>query len=139
MDGFCSQLIAEERIRKALKEGQFENLEGAGRPLPPDEALNLPPELRMAYRVLKNSGFCPAEIVEEREISRAIDLLEQLTDERERLAQIQKLNVMISRMNMRRNRPVNLELHDEYYRRVVEKVRVSPANGLQGSTDSRTP
>lgn len=120
-----SQLIAEDRIRQAQEEGKLDNLEGEGKPLPPDEALTVPEELRMAYRILKNSGYVPQEIAEEREISCAIDLLEQMGDEGERCRQIQKLNVMILKMNERRRRPVQLEGTDDYYRRIVEKVRVA--------------
>ena len=121
---FVSQVIAEERIRQAQEEGKFDNLEGAGRPLKPDGTENLPPELRMAFRVLKNAGYVPAEIAEEREITQAIELLSTMEDEQERYRQMQKLNVMIMRMNERRGRPVNLEA-DDYYGRIVEKVRVA--------------
>ena len=121
---FVSQVIAEERIRQAMEEGKFDNLEGAGKPLRPDGTENLPPELRMAFRVLKNAGYVPAEIAEEREISRAVELLSTMEDEQERYRQLQKLNVMIMKMNERRGRPVNLEA-DDYYGRIVEKVRVA--------------
>jgi len=120
-----SQIVAEGRIQQAIKEGRFDNLECAGKPLPPDEAEKLPPDLRMAYRMLKNSGYVPAEIVEEREIVRTIDLLEQMEDEGERYRQMQKLNVMIMKMNERRGRPVNLEVSDDYHRRIIEKVRLA--------------
>ncbi len=120
-----SQIVAEDRIKRAIKEGKFDNLECAGKPLPPDEAMNLSPELRMAYRMLRNSGYVPAEITEEREITRIIDLLEYMEEEGERYRQMQKLNVMIMRMNERRGRPVNLEAEDTYYQRIVEKVRLA--------------
>lgn len=38
MDSFY---IAEERIKKALEEGVFDNLPGAGKPLPKDELESL--------------------------------------------------------------------------------------------------
>ena len=120
-------LIAEDLIRRAQEEGKFDDLDGMGQPLRPDEAQNLPVELRMAYRVLKSSGYVPSEIAEEREITRAIDLLADMEDERERYLQVQKLNVMILKMNERRQRPVNLDGSGEYYRRIVEKVRIAEA------------
>jgi hypothetical protein len=118
-------VIAEELIRKAEKEGKFEDLEGMGRPLAPDEAANLPPDLRMAYRILKSSGHLPAEVLEEKEINTAIDLLESMEDEQERYRQVQKLNVMVMQMNERRARPVTLDTSSDYYRRIVEKVRLA--------------
>lgn len=120
-----SQIVSEEKIRRAIKEGQFENLEGRGKPLRPDDAEHLPPDLRMAYRVLRNSGYVPAEITEEREITRMIDLLEHMEDEGMRYRQIQKLNIMITQMNERLGRPVQLEGTGEYYRRIVEKVKIA--------------
>jgi hypothetical protein len=50
-------LVAEEKILEAQREGAFDNLPGSGRPLPPDDEADLPPELRMAYKILKNSGY----------------------------------------------------------------------------------
>lgn len=120
-----SQIVSEDHIKRAIKDGKFDNLEGMGQPLKPDEAENLPPELRMAYRVLKSSGYVPAEIAEEKEILRTIDLLAHLEDEGERYQQMQKLNVMIMKMNERRNRPVHLDDSSEYYRLIVEKVRIA--------------
>lgn len=122
-----SQIVSEDKIKRAIKEGKLDDLEGMGRPLPPDEAMNLPAELRMAYRMLKNSGYVPAEIAEEREIIRTIDLLEHMEDEGERYRQMQKLDVMIMKMNEKRGRPLNIEATDEYYRRIVEKVRLAEA------------
>ncbi|WP_338669145.1 DnaJ family domain-containing protein [Pseudodesulfovibrio methanolicus] len=118
-------IIAEELIRKAEKEGKFEDLEGMGQPLAPDEAANLPPDLRMAYRILKSSGHLPPEVLEEKEINTAIDLLESMEDEQERYRQVQKLNVMIMQMNERRRRPITLDTSSDYYRRIVEKVRLA--------------
>lgn len=120
-----SYLVAEDHIRRALREGKFDNLDGMGKPLPRDEAEDLPPELRMAYRILKSSGYVPAEIAEEKEIMSAIDLLSHMKDEGERYRQMQKLNVMIMKMNERRGRPVNLDDSSEYYRLIVEKVRIA--------------
>jgi type II secretory pathway component PulJ len=50
-------LIAEEKILEAQREGLFDNLPGSGKPLPPDDDARFPPELRMAYKILKNSGY----------------------------------------------------------------------------------
>jgi hypothetical protein len=50
-------LVAEEKIREAQREGAFDNLPGAGKPLCLDDEANVPPEMRMAYKILKNSGY----------------------------------------------------------------------------------
>ncbi|BCS89324.1 DnaJ family domain-containing protein [Pseudodesulfovibrio sediminis] len=132
-----SQIVSEDLIKRAIKEGKFDNLEGKGQPLKPDEAQNLPPELRMAYRVLKNSGYVPAEIAEEQEITRTIDLLAYMKDEGERYQQIQKLNIMIMKMNEKRGRTVHLDGSEEYYRRIVEKVRIAEQRFGQTETKEK--
>jgi hypothetical protein len=50
-------LIAEGKIREAQAEGCFDHLPGAGRPLLLEDLSRLPPDARMAYTILKNSGF----------------------------------------------------------------------------------
>jgi hypothetical protein len=48
--------IVEDLIKKAQRDGQFDNLPGAGKPLPPDEFAHYPEDIRMVMRILKNSG-----------------------------------------------------------------------------------
>lgn len=67
--------LAEENIRQAAERGEFDNLPGAGKPLQLDDDRNVPPELRVGYRILKNSGFLPPEIQLQRELRSAEDLL----------------------------------------------------------------
>jgi hypothetical protein len=66
---FGFDAIAEKRIRDAMDRGEFDDLPGAGRPLELNEDPLVPPEVRMAYRVLKNAGIVPAEILQRREIA----------------------------------------------------------------------
>jgi len=49
--------VAEQKIQEALQAGKFDNLPGAGEPLAMEDLSHLPPEMRMAYTILKNSGF----------------------------------------------------------------------------------
>jgi hypothetical protein len=52
--------IAERRIKDAIDAGVFDNLKGAGKPL--DEGDNnpyVPEDLRVAFKVLANSGYAP--------------------------------------------------------------------------------
>ena len=76
-------LIAENKIRAALHEGAFEDLPGEGKPLPPDSDANVPEDLRMGYRVLKNAGVLPVEVEMRKQILRLGDLLRACTDDRE--------------------------------------------------------
>lgn len=67
--------MAEANIQAAAKRGIFDNLPGRGKPLPADEARNVPAELRAGYRLLKNAGFIPQEVANAREIRDLRDLL----------------------------------------------------------------
>jgi hypothetical protein len=49
--------VAERKIEEALAEGQFDKLPGMGRPLRFADLSHLPPDMRMAYTILKNSGY----------------------------------------------------------------------------------
>ena len=57
--GFDLAAIAEERIQAAIRRGELDNLPGAGKPLPLDDDLLVPPEARIANRILKNAGLVP--------------------------------------------------------------------------------
>jgi DnaJ family protein C protein 28 len=59
---------AEEQIRRAMEEGQFDNLPGKGKPLNLDENPYEDPEWRMAHHILHNSGFSLPWIETRREI-----------------------------------------------------------------------
>ncbi|MEJ4047466.1 DUF1992 domain-containing protein [Erwinia sp. SLM-02] len=59
--------LAEKHILAALREGELDNLPGAGHPLQLDDDSHVPPELRAGYRLLKNSGYLPPELEMRRE------------------------------------------------------------------------
>ena len=52
----------ENKIRKAMAEGEFDNLPGKGKPLDLSKDRLVPEHLRTAYHILKNAGFVPEEI-----------------------------------------------------------------------------
>ena len=62
--------LAENRIREAMEQGEFDNLPGAGQPISLEEYFNTPEELRMAYSVLKNANCRPHEVELLNEIAR---------------------------------------------------------------------
>ena len=117
--------IAEERIREAMQRGDFADLPGKGKPLRLEDDSKIPSDLRMAYKILKNAGYVPEEIELLKQINSTRDLLKHCSDEKEKYQQIQKLNLLITRMNMRRARPVNLEQDQVYYEKVVDRVKIN--------------
>ncbi len=64
------EIIAERKIEEAMEEGAFDNLPGAGKPLPMDEEWFVPPEMRPAIRLLKSAGVLPDWLERAREIER---------------------------------------------------------------------
>jgi hypothetical protein len=59
------EIIAERKIEEAISRGEFDNLPCAGRPLHDDIDPLLPPEARMAWRILRNAEIQPAELARE--------------------------------------------------------------------------
>jgi len=51
--------LVEEQIRKARERGDFDNLEGTGKPVDLSENPFEPADMRMALRILKNNDFTP--------------------------------------------------------------------------------
>lgn len=68
-------MLAEKRIEQARDAGAFDNLPGAGKPLPEEDLCLIPEEERVAYRILKNAGYMPPELALHRQ---AVDLAMRL-------------------------------------------------------------
>ncbi len=83
--------IAEMKIREAIENGELENLPGKGKPLELDNLSFLPAELRMAYRIIKNSGLVPVEISLNKDMDTLKKKIEESTDEKERKCLKRKL------------------------------------------------
>lgn len=65
--------LVEKKIRDAMSEGEFDDLQGKGQPLNLDENPFEDPTMRTAHRLLRNNGFTLAWITERNEIETAID------------------------------------------------------------------
>ncbi len=117
------EALVEERIKKAQKKGEFDNLEGANKPLKFDDQ-NIPQELRLATKILKNSGFLPPEIELKKQITSTQQLLEQAqVDSPERLKIQKKLNYLITKLNTARgDRPLSSMVSDTYRENIVKKM-----------------
>lgn len=118
------RLIAERKIAKAIRDGTL-NIEGwKGRPLPMEDDHLVPEDLKMAYKILKNSGFLPPEIEAKKEIHKLEEMIAQTEDEHVRIKQIKKLDFLLIKLNSQRNRPIIMEQDGKYQRKVVEKITV---------------
>lgn len=54
--------LAEQRIQEAMRNGEFQDLAGHGKPLELEDLSRVPEELRMSYKLLKNAGVVPEEL-----------------------------------------------------------------------------
>jgi hypothetical protein len=60
--------LVEQRILDGMSKGMFDNLRGAGRPLNLDDDAFVPPELKMAFRMLRSTGLAPLWVEMNKEI-----------------------------------------------------------------------
>ena len=59
--GMMSWLV-EQRIQESMRNGEFRDLPGHGKPLELEDLSGVPEELRMSFKIMKNSGLVPEEI-----------------------------------------------------------------------------
>ena len=74
-------LLAEQRIEEAMRDGAFDDLPGAGKPLELADDRLVPEESRAAYRLLKNAGFVPPELETRREMADLQRLLATVSED----------------------------------------------------------
>ncbi len=72
--------VAERRIKDAIDAGEFDNLEGMGRPLNLEDNPFVPEDMRAALKVLQNSGFAPDWMLLAQEIEADIERLRAAAD-----------------------------------------------------------
>lgn len=113
--------IAERRILEAIENGEFENLEGQGKPIVFEDETWIPEDLRMAYRFLKNSGCIPPELEMRNEIINISALMNTIDDDKERLKKIRELNFKLLKINLTRKKPLSFEDFPEYEGKFIDK------------------
>jgi hypothetical protein len=113
--------IVEERIRKAQQEGVFDNLPGAGKPLP-GEDMEIPEDIRLAYKVLKNADFIPPELELRKEIRSMQELLSGMPETGEKYKTLKKLNLLVMKLNAMRGANVQFDIPQQYLSPVTERL-----------------
>ena len=114
--------IAEKKIREAIDNGEFDDLPGKGKPLQLEDDRHLPQDIRLAHKILKNADCLPPELELRKEIFTIEELLDGVTDTKEKYRQIKKLNYLIMKLNMSRRSSLDLEKNQVYYEKLVEKM-----------------
>jgi DnaJ-like protein len=116
---FILDVIAEERIARALAAGEFDDLPGAGKPVELDDDAMVPRELRMAYRVLKNAGWLPPEVEALKEAVGLERLLRTIDDSGARAKAVTRLNMLRARLAENRR---GTRIEPCYLDRMLEKL-----------------
>jgi hypothetical protein len=114
--------IAERRIIEAIANGEFDNLEGKGKPIDFEDETWIPEDLRMAYRILKNAGCIPPELEFRNEVVNMCSLMNTTDDDKERIKKLRELNFKLLKLNMTRKRPLDFEDFPEYEGKLVDKL-----------------
>jgi hypothetical protein len=112
--------IVERRIAEAAGRGEFDGLPGAGRPLELEDDALVAPEIRVAYRILKNAGYIPEEVRLLRELRTAEQLLARAVDPQERSSASARLRLLLERLGSSRAGP--LQSQSEYFERLAERL-----------------
>ncbi|THB71296.1 MAG: DUF1992 domain-containing protein [Desulfobulbaceae bacterium] len=114
--------IAEQRINKAIEDGTLRTDSWKNKPLPLDDDAFVPDDLKMAYKILKNSGYVPPEIETRKEIHKLEDLITKTEDEHQRVKQMKKLQVLLMKLDSQRGETSPIENDEQYYQKIVERV-----------------
>lgn len=118
------EYLAEQRIREAMERGEFDDLPGKGKPLPPEDDLDVPPELRVAYRILKNSGFVPPEVELRKDIASAEQLLSEALTPVERSAANRRLEFLLMKLAAQRGGARDARIEAAYYDALASRMQM---------------
>ncbi len=116
------EALVEQRIKKAQKKGDLDNLPGEGKTLKFDDE-HVPEEFRLAHKILKNSGFFPPEVDLRKKIHEAESLLaciEYDSPERQRIQK--KLNYLFARLDTVRSSTGSSTIPESYRNRLVKRM-----------------
>jgi hypothetical protein len=115
--------LAEAHIQEALERGELSNLQGEGKPLQLDDDTLVPQHLRAGYRLLKNAGFLPMDLMLRREIHQVEQLLTQIPDSAGRNRARARLDLLRLQLEAYRGRDSNLQLEDYYQSKLIERLQ----------------
>lgn len=92
--------LVEQKIREAQRAGEFDRLEGSGRPVNLDAYFSAPEDLRAGFAVLKNAGVLPEEAQLRADINGLRERLDAATDPQERERLTRSLNELMLKYSL---------------------------------------
>lgn len=126
---FVFERIAEERIAEAVSRGELDDLPGQGRPLELDDDSFVPAEMRLAYRILKNAGFVPEEVILRRRMFDLAQALGESPDEADRVQALKRLDLLQARLAASRGYETGYQTQETYRQKLVACLSKPPAGG----------
>ena len=116
--------IAEQKIREAMRNGEFDDLPGKGKSLQLEDLSHIPEELRVGYIILKNAGILPEELQLEKEIISLKTLANSYYDQCDRQEPKKELNAKMIRFNiMMEKRHMSGRAINQYRGKILERLR----------------
>ncbi len=90
--------LINQKIREAEEAGDFDNLEGAGKPLPKEDD----PENALLNRLVKESGGVPEFVTLSRELAKLREELRETGDRTRRQQIMKEMSMMDARIDLAR-------------------------------------
>lgn len=135
--GFLDSWV-EERIRAAVARGELQGLPGEGKPLQLDDDPLVPPEVRMAYRVLRNAGAVPPEIAILREAQALVTETAGEADEGRRRVALARLEALLFKLEAAGLPRLSHRVMARYREQLLERL-APPAGDTSGPGASGRP
>ena len=84
--------VIDKLIQEAIARGEFDDLEGEGKPLDLTTYFNTPEDLRMSYSILKSNQIIPEEVELVRQVADLRNKISETEDKDERNVLTRELN-----------------------------------------------
>ncbi len=92
--------VAEQKIREAMANGEFDDLAGKGKPVDLSSYFEVHEDLRMAYSILKNANVLPEEIELLKEIEHLKEQARTCSDGAEKIQIEKSVNETLMKLNL---------------------------------------
>jgi len=92
--------IVEKKIKEAIENKEFENLEGLGKPVDNSEYFRVTEEDRVAFHIMKNAGVVPEELNIRKKISNLIKEIKDCSDQTKKEDLKNELNILYSQFEL---------------------------------------
>lgn len=114
--------IANNKIKEAIDNGEFDNIPGKGKPLQLEDMSGIPEDLRMGYKMLKNAGMLD-EVNLKKDLLNLENLIDQCYDEEERERLKKKLDEKRLKYNsfVKSRKPSNAAAMRQYQSKIDSK------------------